>query len=420
MDEHFCWRNDESDTMSRAFLIVLDSVGVGGAPDAAQYGDAGSDTVGHIAQACATRNADRAGLRDGLLRLPNLARLGLGEACRLASGRVPPGLEANGKIGGCYGCAAEVSAGKDTPSGHWEIAGTPVREDWHYFAREVPTFPETLVAELCSRGCLPGILGNCHASGTEIIATLGEEHIRSGRPICYTSADSVFQIAAHEDAFGLDRLYEICAIARALLDPLRVGRVIARPFVGRTPADFRRTANRRDYTMPPPAGTILTRAHDAGNRIVSIGKIGDIFAHADTGTIVKTHDNADAMDRLVECAHEMAGDALVFANFNDFDTLYGHRRDVPGYAEALEAFDARLPEFASLLRPGDLAIVTADHGCDPTWRGTDHTRECVPVIAFGPCVPHSNAGRRPSFADIGATIAAHLGLAGGMGNVLWT
>ncbi|HEY3777187.1 MAG TPA: phosphopentomutase [Rhizomicrobium sp.] len=405
--------------MPRAFLVVLDSVGVGGAPDAAQYGDAGSDTVGHIAQACARRDADRANLRHGPLHLPHLARLGFGEACRLANGRVPPGLEAKGKIEGCYACAAEISAGKDTPSGHWEIAGTPVHEDWHYFPREIPAFPESLVAEFCRRARLPGILGNCHASGTEIIASLGEEHIRSGRPICYTSADSVFQIAAHEEMFGLDRLYEICAIARALLDSLRVGRVIARPFVGRSPAEFRRTSNRRDYTMPPPADTILARAHAAGRRVVSIGKIGDIFAHADTGTIVNTRDNADAMDRLMECAHDMSGDALVFANFNDFDTLYGHRRDVAGYAAALEAFDARLPEFASLLRPGDLALVTADHGCDPTWSGTDHTRECVPVIGFGPVVPHANAGRRSSFADIGATVAAHLGLADGIGSVLW-
>jgi phosphopentomutase len=405
--------------MARAFLIVLDSVGIGGAPDAAQYGDAGSDTVGHIARACAARDADHAGLREGPLHLPNLARLGLGEACRLAGGRMPPGLEPRAAIEGCYACAAEVSAGKDTPSGHWEIAGTPVCEDWHYFPRQVPAFADELVAQLCTLGGIPGILGNCHASGTEIIAKLGEEHVRSGRPICYTSADSVFQIAAHEEAFGLDRLYRICEIARALLDGLRVGRVIARPFVGRSGADFRRTANRRDYTMPPPGGTILSRARAAGHCIVSIGKIGDIFAHADTGTLVKTHDNADAMEHLLQSTRDGARDALVFANFNDFDTLYGHRRDVPGYAAALEAFDARLPDFEAQLRPGDIAIVTADHGCDPTWRGTDHTRECVPVIAFGPQVPHTDAGRRSSFADIGATIAAHLGLADGIGAALW-
>ena len=406
--------------MGRAFLIVLDSVGVGGAPDAAQYGDAGSDTVGHIALACAARHADRSGLRDGPLRLRNLARLGLGEACRLAAGIVPPGLESPGPIEACYACAAEISAGKDTPSGHWEIAGAPVREDWHYFPRRVCAFPEILIAELCRISGLSGILGNCHASGTEIIRALGEEHIRSGLPICYTSADSVFQIAAHEEAFGLDRLYELCSTARTLLDPLRVGRVIARPFVGDSAENFARTANRRDYTMPPPADTLLARAENAGRRVVSIGKIGDIFAHAHTGEIVKTRNNEDAMDRLVEAARTADQDALVFANFNDFDTLYGHRRDVSGYAAALEEFDRRLGEFSAVLRPGDLAIITADHGCDPTWRGTDHTRECVPVLAFGPAVPAVNGGRRSTFADIGATVSAHLGLADGMGTVLWS
>jgi phosphopentomutase len=398
--------------MPRAFLIVLDSVGIGAAPDAGRYGDAGSDTVGHIAKACAARHADRAGLREGRLHVPNLARLGLGEACRLASGETPPGLEPNVQPEGCYACAAEVSAGKDTPSGHWEIAGAPVREDWHYFPRHVPTFPDVLIGALCRFGGLPGILGNCHASGTDIIAALGEEHVRTGKPICYTSADSVFQIAAHQDAFGLDRLYEICALARRLVDPLHVGRVIARPFIGNSSKDFMRTPNRRDYTMPPPEGTILARAETAGHRVVSIGKIGDIFAHAHTGMAIKTRSDGDAMERLVESACAADDDALIFANLNDFDTLYGHRRDVAGYAAALEIFDARLPELISRLRNGDLAFITADHGCDPTWRGTDHTREFVPVLAFGPGVPHLNAGRRSTFADIAAPIAAHLALPG--------
>ncbi|HEX3431283.1 MAG TPA: phosphopentomutase [Rhizomicrobium sp.] len=404
--------------MPRAFLIVLDSVGIGSAPDAGRYGDAGSDTVGHIAAACASGNADRAGLRRGALHLPNLARLGFGEACRLATGHVPPALGANGAEG-CYACAAEVSAGKDTPSGHWEIAGTPVPADWHYFPNSVPAFSPTLIDDFCRVAALPGILGNCHASGTEVIADLGEEHARTGKPICYTSADSVFQIAAHEEAFGLERLYEICAVARRLLDPLRVGRVIARPFIGRSAKTFHRTANRRDYTMPPPQDTLLARTEAAGHSIVSIGKIGDIFAHAHTGLCLKTKDNGDAMDRLIETAEGGDG-ALVFANFNDFDTLYGHRRDVPGYAAALEAFDARLPEFASRLQPDDIAIITADHGCDPTWRGTDHTREFVPILAFGDQVPRLNAGCRSTFSDVGATVAAHLRLAGfAFGAPLW-
>jgi phosphopentomutase len=407
--------------MARAFLIVLDSVGIGSAPDAARYGDEGSNTVGHIAEACASRNADRAGIREGMIRLPNLACLGFGEACRLASGRVPPGLEVNGNPQGRFACAAEISAGKDTPSGHWEIAGTPVTEDWHYFPDEVPAFPPTFLREFCARAGLPGILGDCHASGTEIIARLGEEHIRTGRPICYTSADSVFQIAAHEEHFGLDRLYEICGVARVLLDPLRVGRVIARPFSGKSSADFTRTSNRRDYTMPPPNGTILSRAEHAGRAIVSIGKIADIFAHTSTGRTIKVHDNSDALDRVVETAMTLPDGGLAFANLNDFDTLYGHRRDVVGYAAALEAFDARIPELTSRLKRDDLVIITADHGCDPTWRGTDHTREFIPVVAFGGNgnVPAGSAGVRPTFSDIGATVLKHLGLEPAGATPLW-
>jgi phosphopentomutase len=339
----------------------------------------------------------------------------------LASGKLPPGLEPNGKPEGCFACAAEVSAGKDTPSGHWEIAGTPVTEDWHYFPDEFPAFPPGLIREFCARAELPGILGNCHASGTEIIARCGEEHVRTGKPICYTSADSVFQIAAHEGHFGLERLYEICGIARTLLDPLRVGRVIARPFIGQSAADFTRTSNRRDYTMPPPDGTILSRAEGAGRAIVSIGKIADIFAHASTGRAVKVHDNTDAMDRVIETAISLPDGGFAFANLNDFDTLYGHRRDVAGYAAALEAFDARIPEFAARLKRDDLVIITADHGCDPTWRGTDHTREFIPIVAFGGNgnVPVGSAGVRPTFSDIGATVLKHLRLQPAGATPLW-
>jgi phosphopentomutase len=272
--------------MPRAFILVLDSVGVGGAPDAGQYGDAGADTAGDIAEACARGEGDRPGLRRGPLALYHLARLRLGEACRLASGRVPPNLQA-GPRRGRYGCAAEASHGKDTPSGHWEIAGCPVRFDWGYFPNTTPCFPPDLVEALCREAGLPGILGDRHASGTEIIAALGEEHMRTGKPICYTSADSVFQIAAHEKTFGLARLYEVCLIARGLVDRLNIGRVIARPFVGAAAADFTRTANRRDYAAPPPAPTILDLATAAGRDVITVGKIADIFAHRATGRVLK-------------------------------------------------------------------------------------------------------------------------------------
>jgi phosphopentomutase len=396
--------------MARAFVLVLDSVGIGAAPDAAHYGDAGADTIGHIAEACSRGSADRADLRAGPLRLPNLVDLGLGEACRAASGRVPPGLDATRPALGLYGSAIEQSKGKDTPSGHWELAGVPVEFEWGYFPRTVPCFPPDLIAALCHRAGLPGILGNRHASGTQIIAELGEEHVRSGRPICYTSADSVFQIAAHEQSFGLERLYALCAIAHELVDPLRIGRVIARPFTGNSHADFARTGNRRDYSVPPPQPTVLDKATESGRDVISVGKIADIFAHSGTGRVLKADGNAALFDRTLEGVGALAEGGLLFANFIDFDTIHGHRRDPAGYAAALEQFDARLPELQDSLRAGDLVVVTADHGCDPTWYGTDHTREQVPVLAFGPSLKQGSIGRRESYADVAATVAAHLDL----------
>jgi phosphopentomutase len=397
--------------MPRALILVLDSVGIGAAPDAAQYGDEGADTLGHIAEACARGDANREPGRTGPLRLPNLVELGLGEACRLASGRVPSGLERNAAPLGRYGCAVETSKGKDTPSGHWEIAGVPVPFDWGYFPRKTPCFTAELIGALCKEAGLPGTLGNCHASGTEIIAALGEEHIKSGKPICYTSADSVFQIAAHEPTFSLDRLYEVCAVARRLVDPLRIGRVIARPFVG-SPADgFERTANRRDYSVPPPGATVLDLASQAGRDVLTVGKIGDIFAHSGTGRVLKANGNAALFERTLEGMNMLSDGGLLFANFIDFDTIYGHRRDPAGYAAALEEFDARVPALLRKMRPDDLVIITADHGCDPTWRGTDHTREQIPVLLFGPSIAPGSLGRRSTFADIAAAVSAHLALA---------
>jgi len=396
--------------MPRAFIIVLDSVGIGGAPDARLYGDEGADTIGHIADACASGAVQR-GAQRGPLRLPNLVGLGLGDACRLATGRVPPGLERTGPLLGSFGCAAEASRGKDTPSGHWEIAGLPVGFDWHYFPRDVPCFPPDLIGALVSRAAIPGVLGNCHASGTRIIEELGDEHVRSGMPICYTSADSVFQIAAHEEAFGLERLYAVCSIARELLDPT-VGRVIARPFTGTSAANYARTANRRDYATPPIDRTILDIASDDGRDVITIGKIGDIFAHHGTGRVLKGDGNAALFSRTLEGAVSLADGGLLFANFIDFDTKFGHRRDVAGYATALEQFDADLPRLLRLLDDDDLLILTADHGCDPTWRGTDHTREQVPILAFQNGTSGQPIGRRKTFADIAASVAEHLALHG--------
>ncbi|MCH8183958.1 MAG: phosphopentomutase [Proteobacteria bacterium] len=309
-----------------------------------------------------------------------------------------------------YGAAREQSRGKDTPSGHWEMTGVPVTFDWGYFPNERPCFPAALTSALVEQAGLPGLLGNRHASGTQILEDLGGEHLASGKPIVYTSADSVFQIAAHEDSFGLERLYGVCAVARKLVDGYGIGRVIARPFVGASGA-FERTGNRRDYTTPPPEPTLLDRLCADGGEVISVGKVADIFAHQGTGRTVKANGNAALWDATLAALSEAPERSLIFTNFVDFDTLYGHRRNVAGYAAALEAFDARLPVFEKALRPGDLAIITADHGCDPTWTGTDHTRENVPVLAFGGGVAPGPLGLRESFADIGQTLAAHLGLA---------
>jgi phosphopentomutase len=347
-----------------------------------------------------------------MLSLPNLSRLGLGAAAKLATGNPAPGLSEEAE-GGFWGIAREVSIGKDTPSGHWEIAGVPVPFDWGYFPPTKPSFPKDLTDEFIKRANLPGILGNKHASGTVVIAELGEEHIRTGKPICYTSADSVFQIAAHETHFGLDRLYEICQIAFELTAPLVIGRVIARPFVGETPEEFKRTGNRRDFAISPPEATLLDRVSNAGKNVFAIGKISDIYAGSGVTHKMKATGNMALFDRTLE-AMEIASDGdLVMTNFVDFDQEYGHRRDVPGYAASLESFDARLPELIARMRDTDLLVLTADHGNDPTWTGTDHTREQVPVLCFSPALAAGSFGARPTFADIGESVAKWLGLTPG-------
>ena len=397
--------------MARALLIVLDSVGCGSAADAAAYGDAGSDTLGHIAEACADGRGDREGLRSGSLKLPNLARLGLAHACEASTGRPLAGVAKPAKPEGRWGYGVEISQGKDTPSGHWEIAGCPVSFPWGYFTELDSSFPPELIAGIVKEGALPGILGNRHASGTVIIEELGAEHIRTGKPICYTSVDSVLQIAAHEEHFGLDRLYALCKTVRGLVDPLRIGRVIARPFVGSPEEGFTRTGNRKDFAIPPPDETLLDRLTAQGRTVVTVGKIGDIFAHRSTGTEIKPFGNAAMVEAMLEAWDGLADGGLCFVNLVDFDTEFGHRRDIPGYAAALEAFDRQVPHIEAALKPGDIAVITADHGNDPSWRGTDHTREHVPILAFGPGIAaEPPLGRRESFADIAASLGVFLGI----------
>ena len=386
--------------MARTIILLMDSFGIGTAHDAWQYGDAGSNTLGHI--------ADYFYKNGKPLKLPNLARHGLEAAAELASGKkLVASLGAEHEIG-AYTYAEEVSRGKDTLSGHWEIAGVPVDFDWGYFPKEPKAFPQELMDQLIEQGNLPGVLGECHASGTEIIKELGEEHVKTGKPIVYTSADSVLQIAAHEEAFGLERLYGLCKLAYKLVAPYKIARIIARPFVGTCAEDFKRTTNRHDYAVPAPQKTLLDNMVASGGNVYAVGKIADIFAHRG----ITKHYAAGGINKLIDATIQAVKDApdntLVFTNFVDFDSSYGHRRDIQGYGDELEYFDGRLPEILSLLKEDDLCLITADHGNDPSWTGTDHTRERIPVLFFGAGIQKQAVKPLKTFADIGATIADYM------------
>ena len=396
--------------MARAILLVMDSVGIGGAPDAEKFGDKGADTLGHIAAACAAGEADVAGLRSGPLAIPVMNRLGICRAAEASTGGHPAGLERIANPQAIWAFANEVSKGKDTQSGHWELAGLPVPFAWGYFPDTLPAFPPALTEALIHEARLPGILANKHAPGTDVIEAYGEEHVRTGKPICYTSVDSVMQIAAHEAHFGLERLYEVCRIARRLCDPLNIGRVIDRPFLGETRETFARTGHRKDFAVPPPSETLLDIACAYGRDVFGVGKIADIFTGRGVTRVLKAPDNASQFKATLQALGEAKDGDLVFTNFIDFDQLFGHRRDVAGYAACLETFDRRLPELMSMLKPGDLVILTADHGNDPTFRGTDHTRENIPVLAFGPKIEGRFGGHLRTYADVAQTIAAHLAL----------
>lgn len=394
--------------MRRAILVVLDSAGCGGAPDAADFGDEGANTIGHIAEACAAGRAQEG--RSGPLNMPVLDGLGLGAAVELASGLTAEGL--GRRPTGIWGAATEVSLGKDTPSGHWELAGVPVPWKWHYFPKADPAFPPEVMEAAARFSGAGGTLANVHASGIPVIEKYGAEHMRTGRPICYTSVDSVFQIAAHEELFGLERLYDMCRAMAAVLHPMRVGRVIARPFLGDVEHGFYRTANRKDFAMQPPEPTLLDRVQAAGGECHAIGKINDIFSGNGVTRAYKGDGDADLVEHLIELTRTVQGNSLIFANLVEFDSLYGHRRDVSGYARALEWFDAQVPRVLAHLQPGDLIFFTADHGNDPTWKGTDHTRERVPVVGQLAGQPGRAVGL-VGFADVGETLAKHLGLAPG-------
>lgn len=399
----------------RAILLVMDSFGIGAAPDAPRFRqgtgtDVGSDTLGHIAEAFLNGMASTS---PRPLQLPHLRSLGLGHAAHLARSKGIGGWDTDTDLRGSYACAAPVSTGKDTPSGHWELTGSPVTFDWSYFPEQPDCFPRPLLDEIFHHWGIEGSLGNCHASGTTIIESLGAEHLRTGLPIFYTSADSVFQVACHEESYGLGRLIALCETIRHVLDssPWRVGRVIARPFTGDSKQSFQRTANRKDFAVPPPTSTLLDNVSAAGRDVIGIGKTGDIFAHRGTTSEVRASGHPALMEHTLKALDACRDGGLVITNFVDFDAVFGHRRDVTGYGLALEAFDAMLPALFQKLRPGDLLCITADHGNDPTMQGTDHTREFVPVLFHGPGFPAGiDFGVRKSFADVGQSLACWLGV----------
>lgn len=386
--------------MSRAIILMMDSFGIGGAPDAAAFGDEGADTFGHILDSYPD------------LKVPNLVSLGLLKAANAASGknRLSSAQGAWLNMPSKYGHCREVSLGKDTSSGHWELAGVPVTKPFGYFKPDYPSFPEELVEKLCQRAGISGILGNKAASGTEIIQELGEEHIKTGKPICYTSADSCFQIAAHEKYFGLDRLYEVCQAAFEEVKPYHIGRVIARPFEGEKKGEFVRTKNRHDYSVTPSRPTLLDVVKGSGREVIAIGKISDIYAGCGVTQKILASGLEELWDKTLEAVKTAPDNSLIFTNFVDFDMLYGHRRNTKGYADALAYFDSRLPEIAPLMKEDDIAFVVADHGNDPTAKGTDHTREQIPVLMFGAKVAEEDVGQRKTFSDIGQTVADIFGL----------
>ena len=387
--------------MGKVIILMMDSFGIGGAPDAEQYNDKGANTLGHIAKVNLGLN------------IPNLVSLGLSKAAEEARGHAPKlGIQDPAKLDlpSKYGHAKEISRAKDTTSGHWEMAGVPVLHEWGYFPKKEPSFPSELISKICKRANIKGILGNRAASGTQIIEELGEEHIKTKLPIFYTSADSCLQIAAHEQHFGLEKLYELCQIAFEEVKPYRIARIIARPFIGETSKEFSRTANRHDYSVAPTLPTLLDKIKNNKQKVIAIGKISDIYAGQGISKKVLASGLEELWDKTLSETKAAPDKSLIFTNFVDFDMLYGHRRDVKGYARALEYFDKRLPEIADVIQDDDIVFITADHGNDPTFQGTDHTREQVPIIMFGKNVKPANIGQRQTFADIAQTIAEYFKL----------
>ena len=393
----------------KGILIVLDAVGIGGATDAKYFADIGADTLGNIKKECFEGRANFG--RFGQLNIPNLANLGIYASHAIAHNYYSENQNFFCSKSASFACAAEISKAKDTPTGHWELAGLPLKWNWKYFENKFQSFSEDQIQPIINQFSLAGILGNCHSSGTEIIKKCGEEHILSLKPIFYTSKDSVVQIACHENFFGLKRLYELCEFSAKIFHPMKVGRVIARPFLGDEIKSFYRTKNRKDYTLPPPNKTLCDLVVENNRSCHAIGKIADIFSNRGITTSISGLSDDDLFNEMINVIKKAKDGDLIFANFVEFDSLYGHRRDVAGFALALENFDLKLNKLLKIIDPDDFLLITADHGNDPTFKGTDHTRERVPVLMVGNYAKKGNNGII-DFADVGTTMASFLRLNG--------
>lgn len=394
--------------MKRVFLIVLDSFGIGYSFDADKFNDVGSNTFGHIVEKCFFGEADVG--RTGPLYIPNLVRMGIIQAAKKSTGKYPLGFSNNSNIIASYAFASEISSGKDTTSGHWEIAGVPVLDDWYYFKEKYNSFPDILLKKIMTKFQLPGFIGNCHASGTDIIYELGEKHIQTKKPILYTSSDSVLQVACHEICFGLSNLYKLCETIRVILDncKYKVARVIARPFIGNNKLNFQRTGNRRDFSIKPFSTTVIKKLIDEKQgQVIGIGKVSDIYGGIGISKKIESTGLKNLCNSTINEIKSSKNNTIVFTNLVDFDSNWGHRRDVSGYAKGLEFFDYKLSEIISLVAEKDLLILTADHGCDPTWKGTDHTRENIPILIYSPAIKPCYLGHRKTFSDIAQTIAKY-------------
>ncbi|XBC43279.1 MAG: phosphopentomutase [Buchnera aphidicola (Meitanaphis flavogallis)] len=397
--------------MKRAFIVVLDSFGIGSTSDAHKFNDVGANTFGNIVKFCYLGKANIG--RVGPLHIPNLISLGLLRAANKSIGKKLFGIEDSKIIVGSYAYSSEISSGKDTSSGHWEIAGVPVLYDWDCFSNVKNSFPKNILDKIVNTCNLSGFLGNCHSSGISILDDFGEKHINTKKPIFYTSVDSVFQVACHETAFGLDKLYELCNAIRKILDEakINVGRVIARPFIGNKSGYFQRTGNRRDFSVKPHDITIMQKLiNEKSGKVISIGKISDIYAGEGITKQVHATGLLELFDATLYEINKSDHNTIVFVNFVDFDSSWGHRRDVSGYAKGLEWLDSRLPKLLSLIKKDDVLIITADHGCDPTWIGTDHTRENVPILIYWPNIKSRYLGHRKTFSDIAQTLAKYFDL----------